>query len=85
MYTAELAACTNTLLREIAEPTLKRRDVAKTYRFALQSSEETDWKAVNAAIVARWSLSALNYIKEQAHSGKCFDSPTTRPPLTPPC
>jgi hypothetical protein len=68
----ELADCTGTLLREIAEPSSKRRDIAKTYALALRSSEATDWKAVNAAIIARWSVSALNWIKEQAHSGKCF-------------
>ena len=70
----EMGDCTNTLLREIAEPECKRRDVAQTYALAIRSSEPTDWKAVNAAIIKRWSLSALEWIKKQAHSGKCFDS-----------
>lgn len=69
----ELAACTSTLLDEIARPESKRRDVAKTYCLALRSSEPTDWRAVNTAIIARWSVSALNWIKKQAHSGKCFE------------
>ncbi len=71
----ELAACTATLLGEIANPETKRLDVAKTYCLALRSSEQTDWKAVNAAIIARWSFHALNWIKERAHSGKCFEVP----------
>jgi hypothetical protein len=68
----ELTACTATLLREIALPEMKRRDVAKTYALAMRSSDPTDWGAVNRAIIARWSVSALNWIKEQAHSGKCW-------------
>lgn len=69
----ELAGCTQTLLDEIANKEMKRRDVAKTYALAIRSSEKTDWAKVNAAIVARWSKSALLWIKEQAWSGKCFE------------
>jgi hypothetical protein len=68
----ELADCTNHLLREIAAPEMKRKDVAQSYALALRSSDPTDWKRVNAAILARWSLSGLKWIKTQAHSGKCF-------------
>ena len=68
----ELTDCTNTLLREIAMPEAKRLDVAKTYALALRSTSPTDWAVVNAAIVERWSLSALKWIKERAHSGRCF-------------
>lgn len=71
-----LAACTQTLLDEIANPIFKRRDVAKTYALALRTHqaghEQVDWKRVNDAIIARWSVHALNWIKEQAWSGKCF-------------
>lgn len=66
-YTMELADCTNTLLREIAEKVFKRNDIAMTYAMAMCSSFQTDWKAVNEAIIARWSLSGLTYIKERAH------------------
>ena len=71
----ELAACESVLLREIAMPEMRRRDIAQTYRLALQSSErdKIDWKKVNAAIIERWSVSALTWIKEQAWSGKCFE------------
>jgi len=68
----ELGNCTNTLLAEIQTPELTRRDIAQTYRLAMQSSEPVDWAAVNAAIIARWSLSALEYIKRMAWSGRCF-------------
>lgn len=72
--TFELMDCTNVLLREIAMPEMKRKDVAQTYALALRSTAPTDWGAVNKAIIARWSFSALNWIKKQAHSGKCFET-----------
>jgi hypothetical protein len=71
-----LANCTATLLEEIAAKECKRRDVAKTYALAMRTEkagvEKVDWKAVNAAIIARWSVSGLNWIKTQAWSGKCW-------------
>ena len=69
--TFELAACTETLLNEIANGA-PRRAVAQTYRLAMQSSQPTDWARVNTAIIERWSLSGLSWIKKQAWSGKCF-------------
>lgn len=70
----ELMNCEQTLLDEIACPEAKRLDVSKTYRLALESSERgrIDWAKVNKAIVSRWSLHALNWIKEKAWSGQCF-------------
>ena len=72
--TIELAFCEKTLLDEIADPRMKRRDIAQTYRLAMQSSEneKVNWAVVNQAIIARWSLSALKWIKESAWSGKAF-------------
>jgi hypothetical protein len=71
----ELADCQGVLLDEIADPKMKRLDVAKTYCLALRSSERDtiDWTKVNEAIIARWSKSALLWIKERAWSGKCFE------------
>ena len=69
--TLELAACTDTLLHEIAQGA-PRRAVAQTYRLAMASSHQTDWARVNAAIVQRWSVSGLQWIKQQAWSGRCF-------------
>lgn len=68
----ELADCTNVLLDEIAMQEAKRKDIALTYRLAMQSSEDVDWAKVNRAIIDRWSFSALKYIKEMAHK-----APTT--------
>jgi hypothetical protein len=68
----ELANCTNHLLGEIGNRKMTRRDVAQSYRLAMASREPTDWSTVNAAIIERWSESALVYIKRQAWSGRCF-------------
>ncbi len=71
----EMADCEATMLREIAEPSCKRKDVAKSYALSLRSSErrQIDWLKVNSAIVERWSFSALVWIKRQAWSGKCWN------------
>lgn len=72
----EMADCEATLLAEIADPAFTRKDVAKTYALALRSSERErgliDWSKVNRAIIARWSPSALQWIKQKAWSGKAF-------------
>ena len=62
----ELTDTTNTLLREIEDPAMRRKDVAQTYALALRSSWPTDWGKVNRAILARWSRSALDWIKTRA-------------------
>lgn len=73
-WTIEMVNCENQLIGEIANPNFKRRDVAQTYALALKSSErdKINWKRVNMAIIKRWSVSALNWIKQQAHSGRCY-------------
>ena len=58
----ELADPQGQLLEEIADPRMKRRDVAMTYRLALRS-HGVDWPRVNAAIIERWSMRALSQIK----------------------
>jgi hypothetical protein len=62
----ELTGCENVLLVEIANKSMARRDVALTYALALRSGEDVDWKRVNMAIIARWSTSALVWIKTKA-------------------
>lgn len=64
----ELAMCEKTLLQEIGNKQFKRNDVALTYAMAMASSERDriDWAKVNHAIIWRWSLSALTYIKQRA-------------------
>jgi hypothetical protein len=73
-FRIELCNCEATLLREIACKEVTRRDVAQTYRLAMaQTSERVDWGKVNRAIVARWSLSALRWIKRKAWDGSAFN------------
>lgn len=64
----QMVCCETTLLDEIANPVMKRRDVAKTYGLTLCSEEgrTVDWRKINAAIMARWSPSGLLWIKQQA-------------------
>jgi len=62
----ELMCSTSVLLGEIGDLEMTPADVALTYRLALQSSEKTDWPKVNAAIIQRWRLRGLNYIKKSA-------------------
>lgn len=55
-----------TILREIADKRMTRDDVALTYAFAIRQRAEIDWPAVNRAIIDRWSLNALMYVKDRA-------------------
>lgn len=91
----ELADCENTLLSEIADKAFKRKDIALTYSMAMASSEGVtlDWGKVNRAIISRWSVSGLLWIKKEAHKPfrllsrdqKFSDERTLRdqPPTTP--
>jgi len=64
----ELVNCEATLLAEIADSRMKRNDIATSYAMALCSSERDsiDWSKVNHAIIDRWSIAALRYIKDRA-------------------
>lgn len=60
---------------QFVSPYARRNDVAAMYgtvilfsRFARPARMEADWSRVNAAIIARWSLSGLQYIKRRAWS-----------------
>ncbi len=70
----EIADVEGTIQREISAG-LTQKQIAQTYRLALQSSWPTDWAKVNAMITARWPK-GLNRVKEMAWSGKCFDQPS---------
>lgn len=56
----------NHILAEIADKTMTRDDVAASYALAVGAPESVNWAAVNQAIMDRWSLSALRYIKDKA-------------------
>ncbi len=67
MNTFVLSTPTKTILDEIANKKLTQKDVAKTCALAIAyRHEETDWKAVNEAIVARWSKSARERVLTMA-------------------
>ena len=56
-----------TLEREIADPRMRRDDVALTYAFGIRDEPDAiDWAKINRLIMARWSINALRYIKESA-------------------
>jgi hypothetical protein len=73
-----MVCCEDTILREIAMPEMTPRDIAMTYRLAMESREAAtiNWGKINAAIIARWSKTRLIKIKTDAHSGKCFKEGT---------
>lgn len=64
--TIELVNTTATLLHCIQNPKATRDLVSQLYSFALMSSQDTDWKIVNLAILDRWTPYALEYIKRLA-------------------
>lgn len=51
------------ILDEVADPRKKRNDIALSYAACMRVRDSIDWPKINAAIVARWSLSGLSYIK----------------------
>lgn len=70
--TMEIMDVEGVIRREIAAK-MTQRQIAQTYRLALQSSYPTDWAEVNRMIIERWSLSGLERVKKMAWSGKCFE------------
>ena len=62
----ELMFCEEIILQEIEDKHSTRKDVAITYAFCIDSSEDVHFGKINNAIVSRWSYSALHYIKRRA-------------------
>lgn len=63
----ELINPTKVLLNELANPDMEESDIALIYFTALiQSSTSTDFEKINAAIIKRWSKTALLRIKKTA-------------------
>jgi hypothetical protein len=54
------------ILRDVADPTMKRQDVALAYAWAIRQADEVDFTVINQAIVERWSVSGLAFIKKLA-------------------
>jgi hypothetical protein len=53
-------------LAEIADRKMTRDDVAITYAFCIRQQQTDRIAEINRAIVDRWSISALGYIKRKA-------------------
>lgn len=70
-FTADIMCVESVIENEIKQG-CNQTQIAQTYALALRSTYKTDWKVVNDMIIARWSFSGLNRIKEMAWSGKCF-------------
>jgi hypothetical protein len=65
----ELVNPVGTILEEIADPRMKRDDIAATYAFLIVQKAHlrpNDFRRINHAIIDRWSLNALTYIKDRA-------------------
>ena len=64
----ELADPEGQILSEIADPAFKRADIITTYALILKGGQAgiVNWPKVNRAIVTRWSLSSLDFIKRAA-------------------
>jgi len=65
----ELCCCEWVLFNELSIKEIKQKDIALTYRMAMESSEAVDWEKVNKAIINRWSFSGLKRVKHMAWKG----------------
>jgi hypothetical protein len=53
------------IMNEIEDKVMTRKVVAHTYAILIQKGHQ-DFKPINEAILKRWSLSGLKWIKERA-------------------
>lgn len=63
---AEALELTGRLVAEAGNPHVTREMISGTYAAAMDSGHAVDWKAVNAAILDRWSRSGLMFVKREA-------------------
>ena len=54
------------ILARVADKRMRRYDVAVAYTECMHPSADVDFRVVNAAIMERWSLSGLRWIKAAA-------------------
>ena len=65
----DLSEITRPTTLEVIAAAKKRDDVVPEYANCILEEDDyypQDWKAINAAIIEKWSVSALVYIKEKA-------------------
>lgn len=67
--TMNLVCCTQVIENEVRQG-CTRKDLALTYAMAIKSqaqgADKPDWAAINAAILSRFSMSGLKWIKKRA-------------------
>lgn len=71
--TVEMVDTTDTILEEIGHPEMTPRCVAMSCVLADQSPDPTDWVRVFRAILARWGMATLVWIKRAAATQACFE------------
>ena len=68
-FRINLVGCTRVIQDEMAAG-LTQNEIAVTYAMAIKSqaqgADTPDWRAINAAILARWKMSGLERIKKRA-------------------
>lgn len=69
-WTINLVCCTDVILQDVGCKQATRKDVALTYAMSIKSeaqgADKPDWPTINRAIIDRWSMSALEWIKKRA-------------------
>ncbi len=67
--TISLVCCTQVIQQEVTNG-CTRKDIALTYAMALTSqsrgADRPDWAAINGAILSRYKMSGLEWIKKRA-------------------
>jgi hypothetical protein len=65
-----LIYCTQVILQDIAAKQCTRKSIALTYAMAIKSdaqgADKPDWLTINTAILGRWKMSGLEFIKKRA-------------------
>lgn len=65
-----MVCCTQVILNEVGHKECTQRDVALSYALAIKSAAQKadtpDWRAINTAIIERWSMAGLERIKKAA-------------------
>ena len=69
-FHTHMICCTDTICEEVRHKEITRKNVALSYALALRSAaagaDAPDWSRINRAIIDRWSMSALEWIKARA-------------------
>ncbi len=68
-FTMSLINCTSVIVDHV-ESGITQKEVASLYAMAIVSASREDdvpdWRAINAAIIKRWNMGALERVKKMA-------------------